>query len=209
MARINLSSRTTSALRPEWLAIALCPAIAVSDWTIHAVGLACSVVLASILALLCRILLRGLPPDVRWPVTLMIVVALLTCVCLAINAFFHSLFAPLNVFVLLFAANLAVHSESAKVTAPASISQGVRASLTLAIALLLLGLVRELVGHGSILHGAGRSIAGWTNALEVQFFRADRGFLLAMLAPGAFIATGFLIAARNWLELRLHESKKD
>ncbi|MFL6618680.1 MAG: Rnf-Nqr domain containing protein [Povalibacter sp.] len=200
---------TTSRLRPEWLAIALCPAIAVSDWTVHALGLALSAFIASIIALVCRVALRKLPPDARWPINLMILVALHSCVSLAINAWWHALFAPLNVFVLLFAANLAVHSESAQVAAPASFTQGMRASFTIAIALLLLGLARELVGHGSILHGAGQSLAGWMNALAVPFFRADRGFLLAMLAPGAFIATGFLIAARNWLELRAHESQKD
>ncbi|MFL6574973.1 MAG: Rnf-Nqr domain containing protein [Povalibacter sp.] len=200
---------TTSRLRPEWLAIALCPAIAVSDWTVHALGLALSAFIASIIALVCRVALRKLPPDARWPINLMILVALLSCVSLAINAWWHALFAPLNVFVLLFAANLAVHSESAQVAAPASFTQGMRASFTIAIALLLLGLARELVGHGSILHGAGQSLAEWMNTLAVPFFRADRGFLLAMLAPGAFIATGFLIAARNWLELRAHESQKD
>jgi len=30
-------------------------------------------------------------------------------------------------------------------------------------------------------------------------FRVESGFLLAMLPPGAFIALGLLLAARNWL----------
>lgn len=197
----------TRASRLQWLAIALVPAIAVSDWTVNAVSLACSVLAATIVAVLARVAVVRLPMDARWPLSVMISVALMSCIALMIDALWHPLYAALNVFVLLFAANLAIHSES--VDGSASIAQGVRASIGIALAFLVLGVAREAVGHGSFLSGAGQTLGAWTGALEIQFFRADRGFLLAMLPPGAFIATGFLLAARNWWVQHRHESKKD
>jgi electron transport complex protein RnfE len=71
-------------------------------------------------------------------------------------------------------------------------------TLILALVLLILGLVREFVGRGSLFHDA-RMLGDWAGFLDVQVFRADMGFLLAMLPPGAFIAFGLLLAARNWM----------
>jgi electron transport complex protein RnfE len=130
----------------------------------------------------------------------------MSCIALMINALWHPLFSALNVFVLLFAANLAIHSES--VDGSASVAQGVRASVSIALAFLVLGVTREAVGHGSFLHDAAQTLATSMDMFDLQFFRADRGFLLAMLPPGAFIATGFLLAARNWWDQRRHESKE-
>jgi electron transport complex protein RnfE len=192
----------TATSRSEWLAIMLCPAIALSDWTVNALGLAASSVLAGSVALLSRMLMQRLPLDARWPISVMLLVALMSGLTLAIDAWWHPLHAALHVFVLLFAANLAIHSESA--SNDASILQGARAGAGIVIALMLLGIAREAVGHGSIFHGAA-DVFAWLDALQVQLFRTDRGFLLAMLPPGAFIATGLLLAARNWLDLRLHE----
>jgi Na+-translocating ferredoxin:NAD+ oxidoreductase subunit E len=203
MARLRIRTRAS---RLQWLAIALLPAIAVSDWTVHAVSLACSVLAAGVVAVVARIALRRLPLQARWPLSIMISVALMSCLALMIDALWHPLFSALNVFVLLFAANLAVHSES--VDGTASVAQGVRASVSIVFAFLVLGVTREAVGHGSFLHDAAQTLATSMGVLEVQFFRTDRGFLLAMLPPGAFIATGFLLAARNWWDQRRHESKE-
>ena len=203
MARLKLQTRAS---RLQWLAIALLPAIAVSDWTAHAVSLACSVLAAGTVAVVARIALRPLPLQARWPLSVMISVALMSCIALMIDALWHPLFSVLHVFVLLFAANLAIHSES--VDGSTSVAQGIRASMSIALAFLVLGIAREAVGHGSFLHDAAHTLATSMGIFDVQFFRADRGFLLAMLPPGAFIATGFLLAARNWWEQRRHESKE-
>lgn len=203
MARLKIQTRAS---RSQWLAIALLPAIAVSDWTVNAVSLACSVLAAGIVAVVARIALHRLPLQARWPVSVMSSVALMSCIALMINALWHPLFSALNVFVLLFAANLAIHSES--VDGSASVAQGVRASVSIALAFLVLGVTREAVGHGSFLHDAAQTLATSMDMFDLQFFRADRGFLLAMLPPGAFIATGFLLAARNWWDQRRHESEE-
>ena len=51
-------------------------------------------------------------------------------------------------------------------------------------------------------HDASTLVGAWAGWAQISVFRVDMGFLLAMLPPGAFIAFGLLLAARNWLTQR-------
>jgi electron transport complex protein RnfE len=79
-----------------------------------------------------------------------------------------------------------------------AVTESLRIAIGIAITLLPLGIARELVGRGSLLHDAHTLLGAWAGSAEVSVFRVDMGFLLAMLPPGAFIAFGVLLAARNW-----------
>jgi len=71
------------------------------------------------------------------------------------------------------------------------------------LAAVVLSAGRELVGHGSLLNDVGYIFGSWAQPLSIQFFRPDMGFLLAVLAPGAFIALGIGVALYNWLWLHI------
>ena len=77
-------------------------------------------------------------------------------------------------------------------------------SLLAAWILIGLSFGRELVGRGSLLHGSD-ALLGEHHALDLIAFRSDMGFLLAMLAPGAFFAIGIAFA----LYQRLTRSHKE
>jgi electron transport complex protein RnfE len=79
-----------------------------------------------------------------------------------------------------------------------AVTTSLRIASGIAITLLPLGIAREFVGRGSFLHDAHTLLGTWANWAELSVFRVDMGFLLAMLPPGAFIAFGVLLAARNW-----------
>lgn len=82
-----------------------------------------------------------------------------------------------------------------------AVTMALRTAGGMALTLLLLGAARELAGHGSLLHDA-HLLGTWASGLGIQLFRIDMGFLLAMLAPGAFLALGLLLALRKWLSRR-------
>jgi electron transport complex protein RnfE len=117
----------------------------------------------------------------------------------------HDLRGALGLFPLLLAVNLAIVWRSDRLSL-ASPSVALRTALAsgaqIFAVLVALGFARELVGRGSLLYGAGNSLGEWARPLELQLFPADMGFLLAMLPPGAFIAFGLLLAARNWITHR-------
>lgn len=74
------------------------------------------------------------------------------------------------------------------------------------LAAAVLGAGREWVGHGSLFHDAPQLWGNWATPLAIQFFTPDLGFLLAVLAPGAFIGLGLGVALYNWVWLRMKRS---
>jgi electron transport complex protein RnfE len=66
--------------------------------------------------------------------------------------------------------------------------------------LLLLGIIREILGQGTLFDGANLLLGDWATILRVEVIHLDSKFLLAILPPGAFIAMGILIAAKNAID---------
>jgi len=67
------------------------------------------------------------------------------------------------------------------------------------IVLVILGSVRKLIGNGSVLSKINLLLP-FIQSEGLQVF--DNGFLLAALAPGAFICLGLLLALRNHYQAR-------
>ncbi len=191
--------------------IALCPAIAVSDLSVNSIGLGVAALLASSFTALAASVLRRLPRDLRWQLCVLSLAALLSCIALWMRAWTPELHSALGIFLPLLAANLAIQwraEQTASVTHTAAVMAGLRTGAMIAAVLLLLALARELVGRGSLLHDIGTlpgGVAGGLGGFEQQLFRADMGFLLAVLPPGAFISFGLLLAVRNWIGQRKHD----
>lgn len=182
------------------LLLALCPLIAISDTLIE--GAAAALILlgasctASVIFYLIR---RWLTDELELPAVFITYALLIAIVELALLAWAPRLRVMLAVFLPLMVCNFALlftwmHRRG-------SLREGMSSTLRIcavgAAALLILGSARELVGHGSLLHGAGASFGAQFQRLEWTAFDFDMGFLLAMLPPGAFIAFGLLLAIRN------------
>lgn len=185
-----------------WLVLALCPALAVSDTVANALGLGMIAIVATTTTTLAAAALKRLPDEIRWMIHILILAAVVSACALLLNAWFPELYRSLGLFLPLLIANALIvlrATESAKLAMPEALISGLRTGAIMALVLLTLGVARELVGHGSVLHNAGVMLGNWASAARLQLFRADMGFLLAMLPPGAFIAFGLLLAAWNWV----------
>jgi len=207
-----MTDRAMSSLQPEWLVAALCPAIAVSTLATSSIGLGLAACAACVLVTLASSLMRSQPWELRWPLCMLLLAASLSAMDLWTHAWLHELHGSIGVFLPLLAANLGIHLQMERSAASpplAALSTGLRAGVTILIVLIVLAVARELVGHGSLLHDAATLVGNRSNGAGLQLFRADMGFLLAVLPPGAFIAFGLLLAARNLIEPRRHEQEQD
>jgi electron transport complex protein RnfE len=72
----------------------------------------------------------------------------------------------------------------------------------------VLGGMREIVGHGTLLSGIDLALGDMAKDWVIHVIPNYKGFLLAILPPGAFIGLGFLIAGKNWLNLRAEQKRK-
>ncbi len=185
--------------------LGLCPLLAVTTNLVNGVMLSLATILVMAISGFVIASLRNLiPHEIRIPVFILIVAALVTVVDLLFNAFLHNLYLVLGIFIPLIVTNCIV---LARVEAYAnknpplqSLFDGVFMGTGMLWTLALLGGLRELIGNGTLFAGIDMVIPGMQ---PLQLLPADYpGFLLALLPPGAFIVLGCLIAWKNWIEAR-------
>ncbi|MDE6533723.1 MAG: electron transport complex subunit E [Muribaculaceae bacterium] len=133
-------------------------------------------------------LLKNLVPDkVRIPAYIVVIATFVTVLQLAVNAWLPSLNSSLGIFIPLIVVNCILlgraEAFAGKNGLLPSLLDGIGTGIGFSIALVLLGGVREILGTGAI--------------FGFHIFPEDYGMLLFILAPGAFIALGYLIAIVN------------
>jgi len=185
--------------------LGLCPLLAVTTNLVNGVMLSLATIIVMAISGVAVASLRNLiPHEIRIPVFILIIASLVTVVDLLFNAYFHSLYLVLGIFIPLIVTNCIV---LARVEAYAnknpplhSLADGVFMGTGMLWTLALLGGLREFIGNGTLFAGIDMVFPG---ASELQLLPADYpGFLLTMLPPGAFIVLGCLIAWKNWIEAR-------
>lgn len=186
--------------------LGLCPILAISTSMVNAVSLGLATILVMALANLAVSALRNfIPYEIRIPVFVLIIAALVTVVDLSFNAYFHDLYLVLGIFIPLIVTNCIVlarvEAYAAKNDPLSSTFDGVMMGLGLVWVLGLLGAIRELLGAGTLFSGIEmifHSLSAWN-----VFGEDYPGFLIAILPPGAFFALGCLIAAFNAINTHL------
>ncbi|MBT34183.1 MAG: electron transport complex subunit RsxE [Thalassobius sp.] len=170
------------------LLLGLCPTLGVTSTAINGLGMGLATTFVLLMSNTVIALVKNLIPDkVRIPSFIVIIASFVTIVDLVMAGFLPALHAQLGLFIPLIVVNCIVlgraEAFASRNTVASSAVDGLGMGLGFAFALTILGTVREVIGS--------LSIFGW------KFMEGD-GLLVFVLAPGAFIALGFLIAIVNW-----------
>ena len=187
--------------------LGLCPTLAVTTSVINglSLGIATAIVMALSNASVSPIR-KFIPTEIRVPVFILIIAALVTIIDFSIHAFIQPLYKALGIFIPLIVTNCIVlarvESFAAKNKTTPSFFDGLFMGLGLAVVLTMLGAMRELLGKGTLLSGIDLILGPSANNLVIHFFSDYQGFLLAILPPGAFICLACLIALKNRIEAR-------
>jgi len=188
--------------------LALCPTLAVTGTATNGLGmgLATTAVLTASNVLVAS-LRRIVSPEVRIPVYIVLIATLVTLVDMALNAWLHELYKVLGLFIALIVVNCAVlgraESFASKNTVLAAAADGLTTGLGFTIALVIVGAAREIVGSGTLFHGAALLLGDGLAFLDLTLIPHYRGFLLAILPPGGFVALGLILAGKRVLDRRL------
>ncbi len=193
--------------------LGLCPLLAISNTVVNAVGLGLATTLVMTLTGSAVAAIREfIPNEARLPVYVLLIAVLVTIVQFLMNAYLHSLYLVLGIFVPLITTNCIVlaraESFASKNPAAASALDGIAMGLGLTAVLAVLGAIREVFGRGTLLSGIDMIFGEAAKSWVITVIPDYHGFLLAVLPPGAFIVLGLLIAARNWLNLRAERKLK-
>jgi electron transport complex protein RnfE len=171
------------------LLLGMCPTLGVTTSAINGLGMGLATTFVLVMSNLVVSLVKNFIPDkVRIPSFIVIIASFVTIVELVMQAYLPALFEQLGLFIPLIVVNCIVlgraEAFASKNTLYSSIIDGLGMGLGFAFALTLLGGVREILGSGAI--------------FGMKFLQGD-GMLVFVLAPGAFIALGYLIALINRL----------
>jgi len=187
--------------------LGLCPLLAISNTLVNALSLGLATMLVMVTASGAVSSVRHfVPHEIRIPVFVLIIAALVTVVDLVMNAFVHPLYLVLGIFIPLITTNCIVLARAdafASKNRPLhSVVDAMAMGLGLTMVLVVLGGMRELAGQGTLLSGIDLVFGEDAKQFVLHVLPNYQGFLLAILPPGAFIALGLLIAAHNWQKAR-------
>ena len=185
--------------------LGLCPLLAVTTNAVNGIMLSLATIIVMALANVAVASLRNfIPHEIRIPVFILIVAALVTVVDLLFNANLHELYLVLGIFIPLIVTNCIVlarvEAYAAKNSPFQSALDGVFMGVGMLWTLALLGGLREVIGSGTLFSGIDMVFPG----LQPLHLFGDNypGFLIAILPPGAFILLGCMIAWKNWIDAR-------
>jgi electron transport complex protein RnfE len=194
--------------------LALCPLLAVTGTATNGLGMGLASLVVLVLSNLVVALFRGIiTPEVRIPIFVLLIAAIVTVVDMVINAWMHELHKVLGLFIPLIVTNCAIlgraESFASRQTVRASIVDGFAMGVGFIIALVALGAVREILGAGTLFANASLLLGESFTFLEMTLIPDYRGFLIMALPPGGFLMMGFLLAGKRVLDSRQSKSQKN
>lgn len=193
--------------------LGLCPLLAVSNTVINALGLGLATIWVLMVSNACVSLIRHIVrPEIRLPVFVLIIASAVTCAELIMQAWFFDLYQILGIFIPLIVTNCAIiaraESFASKNALLPSIYDGLMMGLGFTLVLLALGTLREVIGFGTLLSQAELMFGAGSEWMTIVIFSDYKGFLLAILPPGAFMGLAFLLALKNYFQLKSEQKKK-
>ncbi len=173
------------------LLLGMCPTLATTTSAINGLSMG----LATMFVLICTNFviscIKKITPDmVRIPVFVVVIATFVTVLQMFIKAYLPSIDDALGIYIPLIVVNCIIlgraESFACKNSPISSLFDGLGIGLGFTIALTLLGIVRELLGAGSV--------------FGINLMPETTNILLFVLPPGAFITLGYLIAIFNKLK---------
>ena len=187
--------------------LGLCPLLAVTTNAINGLGLGLATLLTLVASNVTVSLIRNVVrPEVRIPVFVLVIASIVTIIELAMNAWLHDLYLILGIFIPLIVTNCSIIGRAESFASRQSVDRALLDGLAMGagftLVLVALGGLRELIGQGTLLSQAHLMFGEFGRHLTLTLHDDYRGFLLAILPPGAFLGLGFLIAGMNIINAR-------
>ena len=185
--------------------LGMCPTMAVTTSGTNGLGmgLATTVVLVASNTIVAAIR-DFVSHQVRIPVFIGLIATMVTLVDMSLNAWFHDLYKVLGLYIALIVANCAVlgraEAFAARQPVIASALDGLWMGLGFTGALTAIGLVRELIGAGTLFSQAHLLLGPKFAFMEITVIPNYGGVLMMILPPAGFLVLGLLLATKRLYE---------
>lgn len=182
--------------------LGLCPLLAVSNTAINALGMGIATISVVVVTNFLVSLIRPITKkEIRIPLFVLLIASVVTTLEMVMNAYFHELYLVLGIFIPLIVTNCLIMARAeayaSKNTLWLSVKDGFFVGLGFALVMFVIGIMREVIGQGTLFSQAHLLFGDWGYAIELTLVENYSGFLLAVLPPGAFFALAVLVAIKN------------
>lgn len=194
MSKIKILTKGIFKENPVFvLVLGMCPTLGTTTSAVNGAGMGIATMFVLIMSNVVISLIKKLIPDkVRIPAYIVVIASFVTVIELLMEAYVPALYETLGVFIPLIVVNCIILGRAEAFASKNSVwdsaLDGIGIGLGFTFALTLLGAVREILGSGSI--------------FGYSFIEGD-GILAFVLAPGAFIALGYLMVIFNKLTSKI------
>lgn len=176
------------------LLLGMCPTLAVTTAAVNGLGMGLATTAVLVASNLMISAMRNVVPSkIRIPIYVVVIATFVTVVDMVMQAFMPGLHQVLGLFIPLIVVNCIILQRAEAFASQNglldSVADGLGMGLGFTGALVILGGIREILGAGSIF---GKTLFG------VGF----QPMLIMILAPGAFLTLGLLIALLNYVRMR-------
>ncbi len=174
------------------LLLGMCSALAITTSAANSIGMGIAVTFVLVGSNICISLLRNvIPAKIRIPCFVVVIATFVTIVQMVLEAYVPSLFQSLGVFIPLIVVNCIIlgraEAFASKSSVWLSIADGFGMGIGYTIAILIIGIIREILGAGTI--------------FGVSIFGAHyMPMLIMILPPGSFLLLGALIGILNKIQ---------
>ncbi|MDR0790172.1 MAG: electron transport complex subunit E [Bacteroidales bacterium] len=170
------------------LLLGMCPTLGTTTSAINGMGMGLCTTFVLICSNMAISAVKNIVPDnVRIPVFVVIIASFVTLLEMVMKGYVQALYETLGLYIPLIVVNCIIlaraESFACKNNVTDSMLDGLGMGLGFTLALTILGAIREILGSGSI--------------FDMKFIGDNDGILVFVLAPGAFIVLGYLIAIVN------------
>ena len=188
----------------------MCSTMAITTMLFNGIGMGISVLIILTCSNIVISLLRKIiPPKIRIACYIVVIAGFVTMVDLLLQAYLPSLSESLGVFIPLIVVNCIIlgraEAFASKNSVGASLLDGIFQGIGYTVALIIMCVVRELLGSGTILGGFSFINNGGGIRVIPEVYPA----LLVVLPVGGFLTLGCLIAASQWLMDRIETKERE
>lgn len=182
--------------------LGLCPLLAVSNTAINALGMGIATIVVVVITNCLVSIIRPITKkEIRIPLFVLLIASVVTTLEMMMNAYFHQLYLTLGIFIPLIVTNCLIMARAeafaSKNSCWPAVKDGFFVGLGFALVMLVIGIMREVIGQGTLFSQAHLLFGEWGYLIECELIPNYSGFLLAILPPGAFFALGLLVALKN------------
>lgn len=174
------------------IVLGMCPTLATSTSVNNAIGMGLAATFVLVCSNIFISLIKNITPDkIRIPVYVVVIAAFVTIVDMSMAAYVPALHKSLGLFIPLIVVNCIILGRAEafanKNNVLNSIADGIGMGLGFTLALSVIATIREILGNGT-----------WLNIPVMP--KSYDPMLITLLAPGAFITLGFLMALMNMIK---------